>query len=302
MRTKKRIKNKKRFVFAIIIFVLIIIVLVCLIDFIVKRSKASVGPLGPEDYESSTQSGIISGESQLSPEEQERLNKELKLSNEVSSAQSKISSSVYPIENVEDFDLISINKTHSLSKDYWPEDLITIDRFVSGVGNEDTHKLRKVAADALNKMFDAAFEDGIELRLRTGFRSYGYQATLYNSYVKNNGQKEADTYSARPGFSEHQTGLACDLGGKSQNFALSYDFGKTEEGRWVSEHAHEFGFVIRYTDGETVNGKREPGKITGYVFEPWHVRYVGIDHAARIHELGLTLEEYLGVVDEAEYR
>lgn len=198
--------------------------------------------------------------------------------------------------------LILANKTHGLDKDYWPEDLVTIDRCVSGVGNADTHKMRTVAADALNLMLDAASAEGYDIRLRTGFRSYDYQASLYNSYVERNGKASADTYSARPGFSEHQTGLACDLGCKSQDYALSYNFGYTEEGTWVSEHAHEFGFIIRYSDGVTdANGIRQPGKITGYVFEPWHVRYVGVDHATNIYERGITLEEYLDAVDDAQY-
>ena len=209
-----------------------------------------------------------------------------------------------PKPNLEDDEyLILANKTHSLDKDYWPEDLVTIDRFVAGVGNADTHMLREKAAEALNKMLDAASEAGYEIRLRTGFRSYDYQAALYNSYVEKNGQAAADTYSARPGYSEHQTGLACDLGCKSQDFALSYQFGDTDEGKWVAEHAYEFGFVIRYIDGKTdYNGTRQPGEITGYVFEPWHIRFVGIDHATKMFEQQITLEEYLDKVDDARYK
>ncbi|MCQ2551885.1 MAG: M15 family metallopeptidase [Clostridia bacterium] len=300
---KTRVKNKKRFIIAIIILLLIVALVVALVDFIVKRSKAKTGPLGDEDY-TSTGSAITSGE--LSKEEQERLDKELAREKEVASAKEKINSMTYPISEVEDFNLILVNKTHGLSDKYKPDDLVTVDRFVAGVGNNETHMLRKVAADALNKMFDAAEAEGIELRLRTGFRSYSYQTSLYDSYVKKDGKKEADTYSARPGYSEHQSGLACDLGGKSQGFALSYQFGETEEGKWVAAHAHEYGFIIRFTDGKTVDGKRMPGEITGYVFEPWHIRYVGLDHAMAMSGTDksgslLTLEEYLGIVDEAEY-
>ena len=284
---------------ALIALFVIIAAIIVSADFIIKRLKAKTKPLGDDDYQT-TAPAIVPGGQKLTPEEEAYLNKELARANEVMAAQEKIKNASYPVDKTEDFDLILINKTHELSKDYWPEDLVIIDRFVSGVGSEDTHKLRSTAAEALNKMLDAAEAEGLEIRLRTGFRSYGYQASLYQSYVNNQGQEEADTYSARPGFSEHQTGLACDLGGKSENFALSYKFGDTPEGKWVAEHAHEYGFIIRYTDGKTVDGIRKPGEITGYVFEPWHVRYVGSDHAEKIHELGITLEEYLMIVDEAE--
>ncbi|MBR5756452.1 MAG: M15 family metallopeptidase [Firmicutes bacterium] len=183
-------------------------------------------------------------------------------------------------------DLILVNKTHPLDADYWPDDMVTIERHVEGVGNADTHQMKKVAADALNAMFDAAEKDGIYLKLRTGFRSYKYQENLFASYVKNNGEEKANTFSARAGQSEHQSGLCCDVGGKSQGYALSYEFGKTDEGKWVAAHCAEYGFIIRYTEGKE--------DITGYVAEPWHIRYVGAEHAKNIVEQNYTLEEYLG--------
>ena len=302
---KTRIKNKKRFTIAIIIFVLIIAVVVCGVLWLIKRLGATTGPLGDDDY-NLTGSAIVHGGQELTPEELEAQQKELVRQEEIKAAKEKIENATYPIDTVEDFDLILVNKTHGLSKTYWPEDLVTIERHVNGVGNDDTHKLRKVAADALNEMLDAAAAEGLDIRLRTGFRSYDYHASLYNSYASRDGKAAADTYSARPGYSEHQTGLACDLGGATENFALSYKFGETKEGQWVAEHAHEFGFIIRFTDGETdANGKRQPGPITGYVFEPWHVRYVGREHAEKMcatYEVRDTLEEYLGIVDEPRYK
>ena len=202
-----------------------------------------------------------------------------------------------PISVVDDNYLILVNKTHPLSSDYWPDDMVTVSKTVAGVGNADTHKLRKVAADALEEMFAAAEKDGIDIALRTGFRSYSYQNSLFNSYAANHGEAEANKFSARPGESEHQSGLCCDLGGKSEGYALSYSFGNTDEGKWVAEHAHEYGYIIRYIDGKTVNGEMQPGEITGYVFEPWHIRYVGVDVATEIVEKGITFEEYLGVLD-----
>jgi len=273
MARRKRVKNKGRFAVFIIIVLLVIAAIVFLISFFAKGKKQEDKPDNtPTENEIKTE---------ISKEEEERL------------ALEKLRSEEY---------LMLANKTHPLSDGYRPDDLVEIDRFVKGVGSADTHKLRKDAAEALNKMLDAALEEGLEIRLRTGFRSYDYQTSLYNSYVDNHGKEEADTYSARPGYSEHQTGLACDLGGKSQNFALSYQFGDTDEGKWVSAHAHEYGYIIRYIDGKTVDGKKMPGEITGYVFEPWHVRYVGVEHATKIHEQGITLEEYLGLVDDAQYK
>jgi len=271
---KTRIKNKRRFTIAVIIFVLIIFVIVFGIIKLVGTVKAKAEAKSPNN--NATSSAINE------PDGDQKNNEEN-----------------YPkAEGI----LILANKTHALGSDYWPDDLVTVDRYVQGVGNNDTHKLRKVAAEALNKMLDAAEAEGLEIRLRTGFRSYEYQTSLYKSYVEKNGKEAADTFSARPGYSEHQTGLCCDLGGKTENFALSYDFGKTDEGQWVAEHAHEFGFIIRYTDGKTIDGVKQPGEITGYVFEPWHVRYVGEENAAKIYEQGITLEEYLGLVDDAQYK
>ena len=202
------------------------------------------------------------------------------------------------IKIVDDNYTILVNRTHPLAQSYKPDDMVTVKYVVSGVGKKgETDQLRKVAAEAFEKMVEAAAEQEIKIKMRTGFRSYEYQKDrLYDPEVKNKGQAEADKATARPGHSEHQTGLALDVGGDSQKYALSYEFGDTKEGKWVAEHCHEFGFIIRYVDGT----KKEPGKLTGYVFEPWHIRYVGVDVATEMYELGggkLTYEEYLGILD-----
>lgn len=137
------------------------------------------------------------------------------------------------------------------------------------------------AADALNTMIAAAAEENIKLWLRSGFRSYALQKTLYNGYAKRDGAAAADRYSARPGYSEHQTGLAFDLNSLSQSFA------DTAEGKWLAAHCVEYGFIIRYP--------KDKEEITGYMYEPWHVRYLGIDTAKAVSDSGLTLEEYLGI-------
>ena len=206
------------------------------------------------------------------------------------------------IKVVDDNYLLLVNRTHTLAQTYVPDDLVTVKYMVTGVGVKgETDQLRKVAAQAFEAMVEAAAEKDIKIKMRTGYRSYAYQRDrLYNVYVKNfskeygqaKGIEMADTISARPGQSEHQTGLALDVAGESENYALSREFGNTKEGKWVAEHCHEFGFIIRYTDGT----KNEPGPTTGFISEPWHLRYVGVETATAIHKSGQLFEEYLGII------
>jgi len=135
--------------------------------------------------------------------------------------------------------------------------------------------------EAWNAMVAAAKEDGISLWIISGYRSYETQEAVYNNYVANNGQADADTYSARPGHSEHQTGLAFDIN------QISYTFGETPAGKWVAENAAQYGFIIRYP--------QEKQHITGYIYEPWHLRYLGTELAMDVYESGLCLEEYLNI-------
>ena len=128
---------------------------------------------------------------------------------------------------------------------------------------------------------ECAAEDGYTLKIVSGFRSFETQYVIYWRYVRNDGQKAADTYSARPGHSEHQTGLAMDLN------SLKSAFGDTPEGKWLAAHCHEYGFILRYPQGKQ--------NITGYKYESWHIRYVGTDMSYAIHNSGLTLEEYFGI-------
>lgn len=139
---------------------------------------------------------------------------------------------------------------------------------------------------AFEEMQAMAESEGLDLTIVSGFRSYDMQQNLYNRYVARDGLAEAETYSARPGFSEHQTGLAMDL-----NLADS-SFAETAEGRWLAEHAWEYGFVLRYPEGKS--------DLTGYVFEPWHFRYVGRDLAEKLYNNGnwLCLEEYYGLTSQ----
>ncbi|QNR08581.1 M15 family metallopeptidase [Macrococcoides canis] len=137
----------------------------------------------------------------------------------------------------------------------------------------------------LNQMIKDAKSDKQSLVVRSGYRSYQMQDKLYKAYKAQDAN--ADTYSARPGHSEHQTGLAFDIGSVESARDFTISFGDTTEGEWLTQNAHKYGFIIRYPEGKT--------HITGYQYEPWHVRYVGVKIAQEIFNKKITLEEYLGL-------
>lgn len=163
--------------------------------------------------------------------------------------------------------IIVVNKSYPVDKDYNPE------------------SLTKETKSAFENMKNDAKKDGINLYISSGFRSYETQEELYNYYVKNNGQKKADTFSARAGYSEHQTGLAMDLN------IVDSSFEGTPEAIWLENNSYKYGFIIRYPKGKE--------NITGYKYEPWHVRYLGKELATKIYNSNLTLEEYLDI--ESKY-
>ncbi len=184
----------------------------------------------------------------------------------------KKTSKGYKIEQIDGLYYINgiliANKSYDLTPDYNPGGLLDI-------FNKNYNNMQK---DAINA--------GINLNIISGFRSYATQQNLYNRYVSRDGVAAADTYSARPGHSEHQTGLAADIN------KISYTWHTTKEGKWVYDNCYKYGFVIRYTqDGESK---------TGYKFEPWHIRYLGVDIATKLYNGGnwITLEEYLGITSK----
>ncbi|MCZ0702056.1 LAS superfamily LD-carboxypeptidase LdcB [Natronobacillus azotifigens] len=181
---------------------------------------------------------------------------------------------------------VMVNKQRRLPEGYEPTDLV--DPNVShAVGQGDPRRLmRAEAAEALESLFAHAESEGLELVAVSGYRSYDRQKVIYENNVAARGQEHADQFSARPGTSEHQTGLAMDISAASVALALDQAFEQTSEGSWVAEHAHLHGFILRYPDGKT--------DITGYAYEPWHFRYVGEELATEIYEKDLTLEEYFG--------
>lgn len=159
--------------------------------------------------------------------------------------------------------ILIANKTYSLPADYNPMGLTA-----------ETQK-------AFSEMSAAAAKDGLYLCVYSGFRSYDYQKQIYNNYVSSYGQEKADTFSARAGHSEHQTGMAIDVN------CADDSFDGTPEAIWLAENSWKYGFIIRYPKGKQ--------HITGYKYEPWHVRYLGKETARKVYCSGLTLEEYLGI-------
>ena len=151
----------------------------------------------------------------------------------------------------------------------------------------DVRRMRPDAATALEEMFAACLEEtGARMVTVSGYRSYQTQSSIYDRKVKNVGSKaKADEYVARPGASEHQLGLAMDINQRARESGLTSSFGKTVSGKWLRENCWRFGFILRYQEGWE--------EVTGYNYEPWHVRYVGKEYAKAIYEMNVPLETYL---------
>ncbi len=182
-----------------------------------------------------------------------------------------------PDKNI-DGSIFLVNREHVISKNYIPVIRKTI---LPGM----SQSIQDEAATALEALFAAADEEGIGLETVSGYRSYSTQATIYQRKVESTGSEAAaDQYVAKPGTSEHQLGLAMDISREGSS-SLVPSFGTTTEGIWVKENAHRFGFIIRYPE--------EYVDVTGYSYEPWHLRYVGVEHAEAIYESGLPMEWYV---------
>lgn len=170
-----------------------------------------------------------------------------------------------------------VNKFNYLDSNYIPENLELLDNSYAKSGIY----LVKEAKDHIEKLIDQAKNDGMNIRIASAYRSYTYQENLYNNYVKNDGVENADTYSARAGYSEHQTGLAVDVTRAYDNFN---NFENTDEYNWMLENAANYGFILRYP--------KDKEDITTYIYEAWHYRYVGIELAQKIKASNLTFDEY----------
>ncbi len=176
--------------------------------------------------------------------------------------------------------LVVVNNYNKLDKNYVPKNLVKVNiPFIDSISEEE-EQLEENVALQLEKLVKMASSEGINYLGTSGYRSYKSQKEIYYNRVKSQGLKKANEYVAKPGTSEHQTGLCIDLTNEDRWFVEV-----TKEAKWLKENAHKFGFILRYPKGKE--------DITGKKFEPWHIRYVGEDIAKYIYENNLTLEEYV---------
>ena len=184
--------------------------------------------------------------------------------------------------------LFLANRQYRLSVDYEPTDLVELKLKSANPGQ----RLRKEAAQKLAELFAQAEKEGIQLVVVSGYRSYFSQKNIFSRRVRRakGNVSEAKKSVAPPGTSEHQLGLACDVGKKQGNSLVS-SFGTTKEGIWLKNNAHRFGFIIRF--------QKEWEQVTGYMYEPWHIRYVGVEHAKIMYERQIPLEYYVFALKQA---
>lgn len=175
--------------------------------------------------------------------------------------------------------VLLVNRENPIGSDYKPNNLVNVNKNGSG-----EILMEKEAATKFQEMINAAKKDGINIIPVSAYRSYKYQKEIFDHSVKETGLESTKKYVATPGQSEHQTGLSVDVGTPGA-MDLTEKFEKTNAYKWLNENMDKYGFIIRYPKGKE--------KITGYNYEPWHLRYVGVDVAKDIHNKGLTLEEYL---------
>lgn len=187
-----------------------------------------------------------------------------------------------------------VNKKRPLPAGYVPPDLGVPNVKLRLAAGAEQMQFSKSATPALEEMFAAAKQDGVNLVFGSGYRSETLQRQFYNSYVAQDGQQAADRYSARPGTSEHQTGLAFDATNVTEKCHLEICFESTLEGMWLKQNAYKYGFIVRYPNGKEL--------VTGYQYEPWHMRYVGKELALEMHNTGVeTLEEFFGLPAAPSY-
>lgn len=260
-RTRKKDKMSKKMLISII--AAIVVVIVAIVFIIVNNQQSSPNTVDETNTPQKEESTAV---------EQEKNNEETtKTSEEIkhSTNNTYIEGQEDPAEPTYINGILVVNKQYPIPSTY-------------------DHGVEPEAQEALNQMIAAAKEAGYSVEAFSGFRSYEYQTTLYNRYVNKDGKEAADRYSARPGYSEHQSGLAFDIGESgNQDLWLTEEFGETPAGKWLMENAHLYGFILRYP--------KDKENITGFMYESWHYRYVGVEHAKKIFEKHITLEEYLNI-------
>lgn len=259
----KTLKSNKKFIISLNIFIVFILLLIIIFALINNKNNKINNDLSSKASSTNNVSGVNSKNNVEVQSESEDMNL------------------VY--NNPNDEYLVLVNREHSLEENYEPDDLVIPNIPLQTSSNMTAHVRYQVAVE-LENMFNDAKKVGINLIGISGYRSCDYQTTVYNDAVANDGAIAADNYVAHPGHSEHQTGLAIDV--LSDEYSnLDEGFENTESFKWLSENISNYGFIIRYPKGKE--------DITGYSYEPWHLRYVGKNAAKEINDNQLTLEEYL---------
>lgn len=177
---------------------------------------------------------------------------------------------------------VIVNKNRPIGNVYSPSNLVA-----PSVPIEKSLYIRKELSKPVTELFASASQAGHSLMIASAYRSYATQITTYNYYVSQYGETEANRVSAKPGTSEHQTGLAIDISRSDRAHYLEESFGNDPAGTWLREHAHTYGFIVRYPQHKE--------QITGYAYEPWHLRYVGQELALELYTHNTTMEEYFNV-------
>lgn len=206
--------------------------------------------------------------------------------------QAEFNKSLYP-NDVSSSLWVVVNKGRTLPSTYVPANLVVPNIPLRLSSASPEMHLRQDAATALEQMTAAAKTQGINLMLASGYRSYNFQVALYNGYVRTDGQAAADASSARAGHSEHQTGLAADLEPVSRKCEVDVCFDSTPEGQWLAANSYKYGFIVRY--------QKSTQSLTGYEYEPWHVRFVGESLANQINASKDTLEQFFGLAAYSDY-
>ena len=273
-RRKKKLKWGRIIVFLLILFLLLISIIVVVLKGDGKVNKGSKENISVSDKKAKKDDEVVEKVLEKAPSNHQEF-KTLKDGDYVTEEGYTLKI-IDGIAYIDDF--IIVNKTYSLPSNYQPKD-----PYVTVSGERCNDCINKDAMEAFRLMKSDAQSIGLNIYISSGYRSYSYQDRIYHNYVSVSGKEGADTYSARPGHSEHQTGTCFDLNSIDDSFAA------TAEGKWVNDHAYLYGFIIRYPKGKET--------ITGYQYESWHLRYVGKDLAGKLYHDGNweTLEEYYGI-------
>ncbi|MDZ4132630.1 MAG: M15 family metallopeptidase [Dethiobacteria bacterium] len=224
----------------------------------------------------------VEAEEEEESAEEENAASESETSNQPPSSDSSSSQNQTPLLVVleGDYLLALVIKDTTLKSDFVPANLVPVPAYMHP---SYSMQLRNEALEYLEQLWQAAEADGVTLHIRSAYRSYNTQKKLFNDYASKYGEEQANRFSARPGQSEHQLGTAIDFGGTNVDFKA--DYGQTPQGLWLAANAYKYGFAMSYAEGKE--------HITGYIYEPWHYRYIGVEAAGEWKGSGKTLKEFL---------